>query len=75
MWGRDLRQRVLCSHWSGDGGMGHRLVLTLGDGSSLASTLDALITVLVVCSKVLEQLTVGLGHLVAGIENLGKPGC
>lgn len=59
LWERDLRKRILCSYdRCGLGGVRDRLALALSDGASFASALDSLVAVLVVGSKVLEELTV-----------------
>lgn len=71
---RDLRKRVLRCDSVGVGrrGLG-RLRLALSDGASLATALDTLVAVLVVGSKVVKELALGLGDLLSRVEDLSEP--
>lgn len=75
LWERDLGKRVLCGHHRcGFGGVRDRLALSLSNGASFTSALDSLVAVLVVSSKVLEQFTVCLWDLIAGVEDVSESG-
>jgi hypothetical protein len=71
---RDLRKRVLRCDCVGVGGRGlGRLRLALSDSAGLSTALDTLVAVLVVGSKVLKELTLGLGDLLSRVEDLSEP--
>jgi hypothetical protein len=73
--GSDLGQRVLKSIrvWVGARRL-NCLCLTLSHSASFASTLDTLVAVLVVCSKVFEKLAVGFRDIFTRVENLSESG-
>lgn len=63
---RDLRKRVLCGHdRCALRGVSGRLAFTLGNSSGFTSSLDSLVAVLVVRSKVLKELTICFRHIIA----------
>jgi hypothetical protein len=68
-----LGQRVLKSIrvWVGARRL-NCLCLALSHSASFASTLDTLVTVLIVCSKVFEKLAVGFRNIFTRAENLSE---
>lgn len=48
------------------------LCLTLSHGARFASTLDTLVTVLIVCSKVFEKLAVDFRNIFTRVKNLSE---